>query len=369
MRFRVTIALLAVLAAAGLSTAAAQERKTRNVIFVMTDGMRWQETFRGADPALMDAKNGGVSDLKGIQAEFWRQDAQTRRSTLLPFLWSVVAREGQIYGNRDVGSDAYVTNALNFSYPGYSEALCGFPDPRINSNDKNPNPNVNVLEWLSKRPGFAGKVAAFGAWDVFPYILNANRSGLLVNAGYEPFTATTSPLIEAINLLKRETVVWGSEAFDAFTFRTALEYFKSQKPRVMFLSLGETDEWAHAGKYDLYLRSANRFDRYVKELWETAQSMPDYRGATTLILAVDHGRGLAPKEWKSHGRKLPDSKYVWMAFLGPDTSALGERSKIPPVTQNQIAGTLAAFLGEDYAASENKAGKPVADALTRASTR
>ena len=36
----------------------------------------------------------------------------------------------------------------------------------------------------------------------------------------------------------------------------------------------------------------------------------------------------APAEWKSHGEKIPDSKYIWMAFIGPDTPALGERSNI-----------------------------------------
>ena len=75
--------------------------------------------------------------------------------------------------------------------------------------------------------------------------------------------------------------------------------------------------------------------------------MPEYRGTTTLVVAVDHGRGIAPVDWKSHGKKLDDSKYVWMGFLGPDTPALGERKKIGAVTQSQIAATVAAFLGED----------------------
>ena len=52
-----------------------------------------------------------------------------------------------------------------------------------------------------------------------------------------------------------------------------------------------------------------------------------------------------------------------MAFLGTDTPALGERSKIPAVTQSQIAATLAAFLGEDDAADVPKAGKPIAEVL------
>src|SRR5262249_53291842 len=153
-----------------LISAHAQERKTRNIIFVMTDGFRWQETFRGADPELMDEKRGQIGDLKRLNAEFWRDTADERRQALLPVIWTVVKREGQIYGNRDLGSDAYVTNGLNFSYPGYSEALCGFVDPRIDSNDKKANPNVNVLEWLNKKPAFAAQMAAFGAWDVFPYI-------------------------------------------------------------------------------------------------------------------------------------------------------------------------------------------------------
>jgi type II secretory pathway predicted ATPase ExeA len=43
--------------------------------------------------------------------------------------------------------------------------------------------------------------------------------------------------------------------------------------------------------------------------------------------------------------------------------ALGERAHIPPVTQSQIAATLAALLGEDYNADEPKAGKPIREAL------
>ncbi|MDQ2948194.1 MAG: alkaline phosphatase family protein, partial [Acidobacteriota bacterium] len=242
--------------------------------------------------------------------------------------------------------------------------LSGFQDPRIASNYKVPNPNVTVLEWLNRKPAFAGKVAAFGAWDMFPFILNVGRSGLLVNAGYDPLTAPpVTPRIELLNRVKRETGMWEGEPFDGATFLTALEYYKLHKPRVLFLSLGDTDEWAHAGKYELYLKSAHRFDQCVKELWETAQSMPQTRGKTSLILAGDHGRGLAPVDWRSHGQKLPDTKSIWMAFLGPDTPALGERSKIEGVTQSQLAATLAALLGEDYNAAVAKAAKPITDVL------
>ena len=41
--------------------------------------------------------------------------------------------------------------------------------------------------------------------------------------------------------------------------------------------LGETDEWAHGRKYDLYLDAAWRNDRFVRQLWETAQACPSTR--------------------------------------------------------------------------------------------
>ncbi len=318
----------------------------------MTDGLRWQDVFRGADPTLQG------KDSK----EFKGETPDARRTALMPFLWNTMAKNGQIYGNRDLGSEAYVTNGFNFSYPGYNETLTGAPDPRVDSNDKIPNRNVTVLEWLNQKPAFKGKVAAFGAWDVISAIANGERGGFQANAGHDPFTMKKmTPELKTINRLKAETKVWEGEAFDSFPFFTAMEYMKATKPRVLFVSLGETDEWAHDGKYDLYLRAAHRVDDYLKILWETVQSTPGYKDHTTLIFSPDHGRGEAPTDWKGHGQKIPDSKYIWMAFLGPDTPALGERKNVPAVTQSQVAATLAAFLGEDYVAAVPGAGKPITE--------
>jgi len=355
------------LAIATIAPAAAQtpSRQTRNIIFVMSDGLRWQDVFRGIDPALIN-KQSGVSDPDTLRKLYWREDLAERRAALMPFLWNTVSKKGQIYGNRDAGSEAYVTNGFNFSYPGYNETLTGAPDPRIDSNDKIPNPNVTVLEWLNDKPAFKGKVAAFGAWDVISAIANGERGGFPANAGMVPFHMTpTNAAVEQLNKLKVETAVWGDEPFDAFPFYTAMEYLKAKQPRVLYLSLGETDDWAHDGKYELYLKAAHRVDDYLRILWETVQSMPAYKDHTAIVLSVDHGRGEAPVDWKGHGQKLPDSKYIWMAFMGPDTPPLGERKNVPAVTQSQIAATLAALVGEDYNSAVPKAGKPISDLIRR----
>jgi type I phosphodiesterase/nucleotide pyrophosphatase len=360
---------VAALLAAGLLVATCawpQTRtKTRRVIFVMTDGLRWQEVFQGADLALMNKENGAVTDVEGLKKEYWRESPAERREVLMPFLWNVIAKQGQIYGNREAGAEAYVTNGMNFSYPGYNETFTGFADPKIDSNDKKYNANVTLFEWLHGKPAYKGKVAAFGAWDTFPWILNAPRAGFPVNAAYDPMTMSPmTPRMEILNLLKAEAPRdLEGESHDIYPFHTALEYWRVKKPSVMYVSLGETDHWSHAGNYTEYLRAARRADEYGKRLWEEAQNHSDYRGVTTLVLTVDHGRGEAPVTWKSHGAKLPQSKYIWMAFLGPDTRPLGERKNIAAVTQSQIAATVAALLGEDYNAAEPRAGKPIADVL------
>lgn len=341
---------------------AAPKHATENVILFMTDGLRWQEVFTGAEEILMTKENGGVSDVPSLKKTYWRDAPEERREALMPFLWTVVARQGQIYGNQNKGSVAQVTNGKNFSYPGYNETLCGFADPRIDSNDKNLNLNVTVFEWLHRKNGYQGKVAAFGVWDVFPYIFNRERCGFFVHAGYDAPEGKLSPRMEMLNVLKNETTrKWSSEPYDAFTFHMALDYLKEHQPRVFFLSLNETDAWGHEGRYDNYLTSANRADGYLKTLWETAQSIPRYQGKTTIIFVPDHGRGDAPVEWKNHGKKVLRSEYIWMAFLGPDTPALGERTNVPMVTQSQVAATLAALLGEDYPAAVSQAAKPIAD--------
>jgi len=75
------------------------------------------------------------------------------------------------------------------------------------------------------------------------------------------------------------------------------------------------------------------------------QAMPEYRGTTTFIITTDHGRGSGPEKWRDHGKDVDGAEDIWIAVLGPDTPALGERAQAGPVTQSQVAATIAALLG------------------------
>jgi hypothetical protein len=344
---------------------AALAHKTENVVLVTYDGLRWQEVFDGAEAALMTKENGGVRDPAELVQSFGGSTPEARREKLLPFLWGTVAKEGQVYGNSRKGSVARVTNGKRFSYPGYNEILCGFGDPRVDSNDPKPNPNVSVLEWLNGKDAFRGRVAAFTEWNCFPAILNRARSGLVVNAGIARIEGDGLSEREKIlnDVLRDTTWAHADQRSDAMTFRMGLAYLQRTSPRVFYFGFGETDEWAHEGRYDLVLEAAHKIDGDLAELWRTLQSTPAYAGRTTLVITTDHGRGDGPKEWRDHGEKVPASDRIWIAVLGPDTPALGERGPCAEVTQSQVAATVAALLDEDWCATEPKAGRPIADAV------
>ena len=342
--------------------------KTKNVILVMSDGIRWQEIFRGAELGLISKEPGGVADVEGTMRLYGQETAEERRKALFPFLTEVVAKQGQLYG--DEGEESLVTNGKNFSYPGYSEIAVGFGDPRIDSNNKFNNPNVTVFEWLNNQDAYRDKVACFGTWDVIPYILNRERSGMKIVTCWErPQGENLTPQEILLGDIIEETYqAWGDNSYDTFSFYTALENLKREKPRVMYIGLGEPDVHTHAGRYDQYLRSINIFDKHMKMLWETVQSTPEYKDQTTLILTTDHGRGDAPEEWKHHGANIKGAERIWIGVLGPDTQPRGD-SPLPKTTQSQIAATLAAFLGEDYNAFQPKAGPVIKRALPQAEGR
>jgi hypothetical protein len=259
-----------------------------------------------------------------------------------------------------------VTNGLKFSYPGYNEMILGAADARINSNSYGPNPNVTVFEWLNGKDAYKGRVAVFATWGAFRDIFNAERSGVDVRAGWTPpFPSPRGDRQPLINeLFRTSTRLWPDNAFDVLTHQALLEYIRTATPRVLFVGYGETDEWAHAGRYDLTLRTARQVDAFIAELWTTMQSMPAYRGTTTFIITTDHGRGDGPVNWKRHGEDVVGAERIWAAIIGPDTPAVGEVDNTP-FTQAQIATTLAALLGEDWRSAKPGAAAPIPGAVGR----
>jgi hypothetical protein len=330
---------------------------SRKVVVITIDGLRWQEMFTGADREYFKKEKDG--EPGAAEKRFWRPTGDERRAALLPFVWNTIAGKGQIFGDPSKGSRAHVTNGLWFSYPGYNEMFSGAADPRVDSNDKIPNPNITVFEWLNTRPGFKGRVAAFGSWDVLPFILNDARSHIPVGSGFTPVPHPKTDRERAINELASDLPpYWDYGPFDAPIVYAAIEALRTTRPRVLYVMLGEGDEWAHAGRYDLYLDAAYRADRFIRRVWETLQSLPEYANQTTLLVTTDHGRGAATSDWTDHGRKVPAAESTWMAALGPAVPPLGVRQSVT-VTTSQFAATIALAVGEDFRGAAATAAPPL----------
>jgi hypothetical protein len=237
----------------------------------------------------------------------------------------------------------------------------GYPNPAINSNEFGPNPNATVFEWLNDKPEFHGQVAVFGTWNTYNDIFRTKRSGLFVRAGWDlPWGASLTPQEQTLKTLYETTTrVEDDDAFDSFTHEDLLDYLQTHSPRALFVGYGGTDDWAHEGKYDLVLQAAHQDDQHIAELWNTMQAKPAYRDQVTFIITCDHGRGSGLKLWRDHDKDIDGAENIWIAVLGPDTPGTGEMTNAPRVTQNQIAATIAALLGQDYRAAVPQAAPPL----------
>ena len=328
------------------------QKPAENIVIITTDGFRWQEFFGGMDSSIANNKSYNQGDSDFIFKKYWAADGVERRKKLLPFMWNYLSENGQIYGNRYEGNKVEVSNPYWFSYPGYSEIFCGYADTLINSNEYKPNPNMNVLEFINQQPKYKNKVAAFGAWDAFDRILNEKRSGFPVMSAFDSCGGRNpnenEKLINA--MMKDSYKPYGlGECLDVFTHYAAMEHLKKDKPKVLYISYGETDEWAHLGQYKDYLDAAHQFDAWLKEIWNYVQSDPQYKDKTTLLITTDHGRG-ENNRWTAHEREVPGSDEIWFAVMGPDISAKGEIKKRMNLYQDQLAQTIASILGLDFKA-------------------
>lgn len=323
-----------------------------NLIIITTDGLRWQDLFKGMDSAIAVNPRFNEGDSSYIFSTYWDSTESARRKRLMPFFWKTIADKGRIYGNREYGNFVNNVNPYWFSYPGYSELFTGYADTAINSNEFPPNPHVTVLEFFNQQPEYKGKVAAFAAWNAFDRILNEDRSGIPVINGFQP-TGGNNPTAkeQLINAMLMDSYrPWGeAECFDVFTHFAAMEHLKTRKPKVLYISYGETDEWAHHSMYRSYLDAARQFDKWVKDIWDFVQSDPQYKGKTGLLITTDHGRGDKIKEqWTSHGKGIEDASEIWFVAMGPGISAKGEIRSSMQLYQDQFAQTMAKLLGLTY---------------------
>lgn len=332
-------------------------------ILITLDGVRTQEIFGGLDlDVLKSVTEEGPVEETTTYRRYWAPTPEERRLKLMPFFWGTLMREhGSIAGNRARGSRVTLTNRHRFSYPGYAEILTGAAhDEEIDSNDPRRNPYTTVLEFLKRALGLDRRgVAAFASWEIFRWIVEHEEGALTVNAGYQRFEGAGEE-VQRLNAAQFETQTpWDSVRHDMYTFRLAMAHLAAARPRVLYLALGETDDWAHDRRYDRVLQALERTDTYLRELWTWLQQDPDYRDRTAILVTVDHGRGRTTDDWHRHGDDVEGAQETWLAAVGPEWPRRGVWTDAPDVSTSQVAATLARALGQDYRAAVPEAAPPI----------
>ena len=358
----IALTLLAIVAGDVTGYSQVPQAPPDNVILITLDGARIEEMFGGMQVGILQStlREGQKVEDSPIYQRFWAESPQARREKLMPFFWkTLMAEHGSIAGNPALASSVLLANHHRFSYPGYSEILLGEAhDDVIKSNDPFRNPYTTVLEAMRERLRLSPeRVATVGSWARFNDIVEHAEGATFVNAGQEPLAG---PDHQLLNALQAETSIpWGEMRHDSFTFKVAMVHLAAHRPKVLYLALGETDDWAHDGRYDRVLEAYARSDAYLAQLWNWLQNQPEYKGRTHLLLTTDHGRGRTAKDWRDHGAKVEGAQHVWVAFASPAMARRGEWKAHPALSTSQIASTLASWVGLDWNQMRPRAGRPI----------
>lgn len=355
---RIAVTLFA--CALALAPLHAADLRTQNVILITLDGVRTQEVFSGMD-AVVAARSAEqvYSEIETGRGRYWAETPEERRKLLMPFFWGTLVPSGMLFGDTTNGSEMLVRNSYKFSSPGYAEMLTGEALPEVNDNVAQRFAAVTALEHVrSKLELSKSAVAQIGSWDIFEFLAASKDDVLVTNGGYAAFPAEFStPEIDRLVELRRDVMqLWQESSNDTLTYYIAKEYLREHEPRLLWLGMSQSDDWAHADRYDRLLDYLHLTDRLLQDLWSTLQAHPAYRGTTTLIVTTDHGRGLGPVDWAEHDETIPGSEAIWLAIIGPDTPSLGTR--VPPGTVHQadIAATIVALFGLSPAEFNPNAG-------------
>jgi arylsulfatase A-like enzyme len=153
--------------------------------------------------------------------------------------------------------------------------------------------------------------------------------------------------------------LWEESSNDGISYRIARSYLLERRPRLLWIGLTQSDDWAHADRYDRLLDYLHLADGWLRDLWTTVQADEHYRDRTSLVITTDHGRGQTPADWAEHDQTIPGSEFVWVAVIGPDTPAVGDA--VPPGTvhQGDVAATILELFGIDPNRFSREAGPPL----------
>jgi membrane-anchored protein YejM (alkaline phosphatase superfamily) len=272
------------------------ENKGPNVILFTWDGVRNKEFFEGTD--------------------FFhrRKIPLLERGRILKKFWSTHAKDGVVLGEKE---NYQIASSVAISLPSYQAIMTGHATDCRN-NHCGTVKEETVLEKVKRKLNLnPSEVAAFASWE-----------GMMSSVAMDSTQITRAiyPEIREDELFDKEMIriqqkamgdlpIWKESRKDEYTFRLGMDYLKKNCPRLLYISLVDSDEYGHADDYKGYVNSIKTYDKYLDQVIQTIDSMGEYGKQTTLIVTTDHSRG-DKRKWTSHGYDDVSNKNVFLYMRG-----------------------------------------------------
>jgi len=281
---------------------------TSPVVLVTIDGARWQEIFEGSDTSLSHAP--------------FRPSRE-----LVPNLDRLTRERGAAIGAP--GRGLIRATGPNFvSLPGYTEILTGRAP--IGCQD-NTCATIAVPTFLDEAHASGAKVAAFGSWEMLDRAVSSRPGSFPVSVGRTANESEIDPWPGADNFRP-----------DRLTAELALHHLAIEQPDVLYVGLGEPDEYGHRNDYAGYLGALSYADAFVGRLLDTLDHMGPRGSRTHVVVTADHGRA---RDFKGHGGNYPESARVWLVATGPSIVARGRVASARERHLADITPTLRSLAG------------------------
>jgi hypothetical protein len=296
----VSFALMLPLLMGAPSVTADDLREHARVIVVTLDGARYQD----------------VLDENGAFAHARERPAMRR-------LLQRVQTQGATFR-------AKTSSRVALSLPGYQALFAG----QQTSCDANDCARITVetfAEAVARRLKLSpSQVAVVASWSRLARAASAKDGAILVD------TIPDGPP-------RRGGPPWPNARWDKDTVERALEIWRNEKPRLLYVGLLDMDERAHQGDQQGTVRALQNADEALGKIFDEIDRLPDNeRKLTTVIVTADHGRGLGPL-WTDHGKYVPTSDRMFLLATGDLIKARGLQKR--EVTQAELKATVERLMG------------------------
>jgi hypothetical protein len=235
--------------------------------------------------------------------------------------------------------DAYEASGPDYvSLPRYAEMLTGRAGVCAN-NECDRRPEHTLADSFVDAGASMGEVAVIASWEKLELVASRDPSGVLISAGRHGgatcnLLATDTELGGLVKDAEDASPAPGREDYrpDGYTSALAMKYLEKDKPRFLFVALGDTDEYGHQDDYAGYLDALRTADAMVGETIRITSKWEAMGDETLILVTADHGRA---EDFQDHGQAYPESRRTWLVGAAssgaPQLKRLGSEGRLADI--------------------------------------